>query len=186
MVGVAVLPVPWAVNNLFAGRRRVSALAILVLFAAACLGYPSRSGHNSRGINRSQAWDALHFSTSPQAPIQFVAQRYFGGQFQREPGIVLSDIDPVYLNALLPRSFVAAPIDGNHHYKWSHAWRYDPPQALALVQGGLSQSLPIYALFVSKQEMQEKTRRLPRVDGYDWNLVDSSAEAAILRLAPSS
>jgi 4-amino-4-deoxy-L-arabinose transferase-like glycosyltransferase len=186
MVGVAVLPVPWAVNNLFAGRRRVSALAILVLFAAACLGYPSRSGHNSRGINRSQAWDALHFSTSPQAPIQFVAQRYFGGQFQREPGIVLSDIDPVYLNALLPRSFVAAPIDGNHHYKWSHAWRYDRPQALALVQGGLSQSLPIYALFVSKQEMQEKTRRLPRVDGYDWNLVDSSAEAAILRLAPSS
>jgi len=184
MVSVAVLPVAWAVNNVFAGRRSVFALAMLVLFAAACLGYPSRSGYKGRGINHSQAWDALHFSTSPRAPIQFVAQRYFGSQFQGEPGIVLSDIDPVYLNALLPRSFVAAPIDGNHHYKWSHAWHYDQPQALALVQRGLTQSLPIYALFVSKQEMQEKTHRLPQVDVYDWQLVDSSAEAAILRLTP--
>jgi len=186
MVSVAVLPVAWAVNNFFAGRRSVFALAVLVLFAAACLGYPSRSGHKSRNINRSQAWDALHFNTSPREPIQFVAQRYFGSRFQGEPGIVLSDIDPVYLNALLPRSFVAAPIDENHHYTWSHTWRYDRPQALALVQRGLIQSLPIYALFVSTQEMQEKTRRLPRVDGYDWHLVDSSAEAAILRLAPTS
>jgi 4-amino-4-deoxy-L-arabinose transferase-like glycosyltransferase len=186
MVSVAVLPVAWAVNNFFSGRRSVFASVILFLFATACLGYPSRSGYKTRDVDRSQAWDALHFSTSLQKPIQFVAQRYFGSRFQGEPGIVLSDIDPVYLNALLPSSFVAAPIDGAHHYKWSHAWRYDRPQALALVQRGLSQSLPIYALFVSKQEMQEKIRRLPRIDGYDWHLVDSSAEAAILKLAPTS
>ena len=31
--------------------------------------------------------------------------------FQDAPGIVLSDIDPSYLNALLPKPFVAAPID---------------------------------------------------------------------------
>jgi hypothetical protein len=186
MVSVAVLPVAWAVDNFLAGRRSVFALAVLVLFAAACLGYPSLSGYKSRDINRSQAWDALHFSTSPQKPMQFVAQRYFGSRFHGAPGIVLSDIDPVYLNALLPSSFVAAPIDGDHHYKWSHAWRYDRPQALALVQRGLSHSLPIYALFVSKQEMQEKTGRLPRVDGYDWHPVDSSAETAILKLSPTS
>src|SRR5215471_8830482 len=186
MVSVAVLPVAWAVDNFLAGRRSVFALAVLVLFAAACLGYPSLSGYKSRDINRSQAWDALHFSTSPQKPIQFVAQRYFGSRFHGAPGIVLSDIDPVYLNALLPSSFVAAPIDGDHHYKWSHAWRYDRPQALVLVQGGLAQSLPIYALFVSKQEMQEKTGRLPRVDGYDWHPIDSSAETAILKLSPTS
>jgi hypothetical protein len=157
------------------------------LFGATCLGYPSRSGYKTHDIDRSQAWDALHFNTSPRKPIQFVAQRYFGTRFEREPGIVLSDIDPVYLNALLPRGFVAAPIDGKHHYKWSYSWRYDQTQALALVQRGLSQALPIYVLFVSKREMEENTSRLPRVDGFDWILVnDSSAEAAILKLAPTS
>jgi 4-amino-4-deoxy-L-arabinose transferase-like glycosyltransferase len=187
MVSIAVLPVTWAANNVFACRRSIFALAIFALFATTCLGYPSRSGYKTRDINRSQAWDALHFSTSPRKPVQFVAQRYFGTEFQSEPGIVLSDIDPVYLNALLPRDFVAAPIDGNHHYKWSYTWRYDQPQALALVQRGLTKSLPIYALFVSKQEMQEKTGRLPRVDGYDWVLIDgSSGEAAILKLTPTS
>ena len=187
LIGIAVLPVTWAANNLFAGRRSIFALAVLVLFAAACLGYPSRSGYKTRDIDRSQAWDALHFSTSPRQPIQFVAQRYFVRRFEREPGIVLSDIDPVYLNALLPSRFVAAPIDGNHHYKWSHIWRYDRPEALALVQRGLTESLPIYALFVSKREMEEKRSRLPPVDGYDWMLVeDSSAQAAILKLTPTS
>jgi hypothetical protein len=187
LISVAVPPVTWAANNLFAGRRSIFGVAVLVLFAASCLGYPSRSGYKTRDIDRSQAWDALHFSTSPRKPIQFVAQRYFGRQFEREPGIVLSDIDPVYLNALLPRGFIAAPIDGKHHYKWSYTWRYDRPQALALVQSGLTQSLPIYALFVSKREMEEKTSRLPRVDGFDWvQLNGSSAEAAILKLTPTS
>src|SRR5215831_17582819 len=63
LIGAAVLPVTWAANNLFAGRRGILALAIFVLFAAACLGYPSRSGYKTRDINRSQALDALHFST---------------------------------------------------------------------------------------------------------------------------
>src|SRR5437899_4063974 len=132
MVSVAVLPVAWGVNNFFAYRRSVFALAVLVLFAAACLGYPSRSGYKTRDIDRSQAWDALHFSGSPREPIQFVAQRYFGRRFQREPGIVLSDIDPVYLNALLPRRFVAAPIDGKHHYQ-NYQCNFLPEQSLCSI-----------------------------------------------------
>src|SRR5262249_23440320 len=149
----------WAANNVFTGKRTIIALAVLILFATACLGYPSRIGYNISGIGRSQALDALHFSISRRKPTQFIAQRYFGRRFQREPGIVLSDIDPVYLNALLPGRLVAAPIDGKHHYKWSYTWRYDQPQALALVQRGLAESLPVYALFVSKQEMEENTGR---------------------------
>jgi hypothetical protein len=185
LVAIAVLPVTWAAKNLFAGKRIIPALGVFIFFAGACLGYPSRSGYKTHDIDRSQALDALHFGTSPRKPIQFVVQRYFGTRFEREPGIVLSDIDPVYLNAILPRGFVAAPIDGKHHYKWSYTWRYDLPQALALVQRGLTQSLPIYALFLSKREMEEKTSRLPRVNGFDWVLVDgSSAEAAILKLTP--
>ena len=125
LVGVAVLPVTWAANNFFAGKRIIPALGVVIFFVGACLGYPSRSGYNTPGIGRSQAWDALHFTTSLPQSIQFNTQRDFASQFGRQPGIVLSDIDPVYLNCLLPRSFVAVPIDGKHHYKWSYTWRYD-------------------------------------------------------------
>ena len=185
LVAVAVLPVAWAANNLVARKRILAALAVFILFAAACLGYPSRSGYNTHGINRSQAWDALHFITPPRQSIQFVAQRQFARVLKRQPGILLSDIDPVYLNALLPRSFVAAPIDGKHNYKWSYTWRYDRPQALALVERGLKQPLPVYALFVSGDEMTTKQSRLPAVPGYEWHLLDNShGKAAILKLAP--
>lgn len=153
LVAIAMLPVSWAAKNTFVKARILPALAIFTLFGAACLGYPSRSGYNTREICRSQAWDALHFTNPPQQSTQFIAQRRLAKLLRRQPGIVLSDIDPVYLNALLPESFVAAPIDGNHHYRWSEISRYDQPQALALLRRGLEQSLPVYALFTSESEM---------------------------------
>lgn len=183
LVAVAVLPVTWAANNIFAGKRIVATLTIFVLFAAACLGYPSLSGYNTHRIDRSQAWDALNFATSPPQSIQFVAQRDFARLLSWRPGIVLSDIDPVYLNALLPPSFVAAPIDGEHHYKWSYTWRYDRPQALALVEHGLQHWLPVYALFVSGNDAATKQSRLPSVSGYEWRILNNShGHAAILKL----
>src|SRR5256886_3827480 len=170
LVGVAVLPITWAVKNLFAEKRIIIALSVFVLFAGACLGYPSRSGYNTTSIDRGQAWDALHFTASPGQATQFVAQRDLARRLRSQPGIVLSDIDPVYLNALLPHSFVAAPIDGEHHYKWSYTWRYERPQALALVKHALERSVPVYALFVSSDESTTKQSRLPPAPGYNLHL----------------
>jgi 4-amino-4-deoxy-L-arabinose transferase-like glycosyltransferase len=184
LVGVGTVPVTWAAKNLLVEKRTTAALAIFILFAAACLGYPSQSGYPAKP-GRWQAWDALHFTTPPRRSNRFVAQKYFTDRLGGEPGIVLSDIDPVYLNALLPDSFVAAPIDGNHNYRFSKIWRYDRPQAMALAKRGLHQALPVYALFVSKEEMEAKAGRLPQIDGYEWVLVeDPTAKAAILKLCP--
>lgn len=186
LVAVAVLPVRWAAKNVFSGSRSFTALVIFILLAGTCLGYPSRSGPNKAGINRSQAWDALHFGSPPRRSVNFIAQRHFAKQLKQRPGIVLSDIDPVYLNALLPRPFVAAPIDENHHYKWSYIWRYGRPQALAFVERGLEQSLPVYALFVSRDEMATKQSRLPAVSGYEWHILSNSRQdVAILKLDPA-
>ena len=183
LVAIAVLPVRWAAQNIFAGKRLISAATVFILFTGACLGYPSRSGYNTHGINRVQAWDALHFATSPRRSIAFIAQRHFARQLSRQTGIVLSDIDPVYLNALLPRSFVAAPIDGKHNYKWSYAWRYDRPQASALVEHGLQQSLSVYALFTSQDDVAGNQSRLPTVPGYEWPTPSNSQRnVAILKL----
>ena len=186
-VAVAILPVTWAAQNLFSGRRMIPALAIFFLFAAACLGYPSRSGYNTRDIHRLQAGDALHFDSPPRQSTGFIAQGRFLEDFGKQPGIVLSDIDPVYLNASFPSWIVAAPLDGQHRYRYSRIWRYGPTEALALVKRGLHESNAVYALFVSRREMEEKMVRLPHVDGYEWVLAgDPTAEAAILRLSPSS
>jgi hypothetical protein len=183
LVAIAVLPVRWAAQNIFAGKRLISAATVFILLTVACLGYPSRSGYNTHGINQLQAWDALHFTTSPRRSIAFLAQRNFARQLGRQAGIVLSDIDPVYLNALLPRSFVAAPIDSKHNYKWSYTWRYDRPQASALVEHGLQQSLSVYALFTSQNDLAGNQSRLPTVPGYEWRtLSDCERNVGILKL----
>lgn len=181
LVAVAVLPVTWAAKNLFSKKQGIAAVLIFVLFAAACFGYPSRSGSNKVATDRSQAWDALHFTNPPRRSTQLVAQRRFLEMFGRQPGIVLSDIDPVYLNALLPEQFVAAPIDGQHHFRFSETWHYGRPEAVALVKRGLDQSIPIYALFVSQENMKKNVSRLPALVGYDWLEQEAGTQPAVLR-----
>ena len=162
-------------------------MAIFALLGAACLGFPSRSGYNTVGTDRSQAWDALYFTNPPQRSKQFIAQEHFAKLFGGQPGIVLSDVDPVYLNALLPGSFVAAPIDGKHNYCWSKMWRYDRLEALALVRQGLDRSLPVYALFVSTKEMMAQQSRLPIISGYQWTILNNSdVKAVVLKLTPAA
>src|SRR4030095_6303423 len=65
VVALAVLPVTWAAENLLLPKRTIASLAIFVLFAAACLGYPSRSVDTRLKADRLQSWEALHFSTAP-------------------------------------------------------------------------------------------------------------------------
>ncbi|PYJ26705.1 MAG: hypothetical protein DME89_11795 [Verrucomicrobia bacterium] len=182
-IALAVQPATWAAKNLVTGRRIIIALPIFVLFAAACLGFPSRSGYKTQSIGRCQAWDALHFTTPMRQSVQFIAQKEFAKRLRRQPGIVLSDIDPVYLNALLPGAFVAAPVDGQHNYKWSYAWHYDQAQASVLVEHGLQQSLPVYALFTSPNDLTTNQSRLPTIPGYEWRILNNSdGNAAILKL----
>src|SRR6185503_5945674 len=95
------------------------ALSILVLCAMSCIGYPSRSGYKSVRIDRFQAWDGVNFLTLRGRSVRFDAQKQFAKLFKDKPGIVLSDIDPAYLNALLPAGFIAAPIDENQTRRWS-------------------------------------------------------------------
>jgi hypothetical protein len=198
LVAVAVLPVTWAAENLFVARRAVASLAIFVLFAAACLGYPSRSlsntsqaaGHGSQmEPNRLQAFEALHFPNPPRESPWLMAEKHFVAMFGRQPGIVLADINPLYLNALLPDPFVAAHLDGERwlYGKFRHVVTYDRAQALALVKRGLDQSRPVYALFVSQKELTEKKARLPELDGYEWVATKTSTrDAVILKLSPNN
>jgi hypothetical protein len=186
-VAVAVLPMNWATKNLLVRRRAIPAIGILILFIASCLGYPSESGYNTPKIGRSQAWDALQSFSNPQAATWLIAQHRFLKAFETQPGIVLSDIDPVYLNAFLPDWIVAAPLDEKHHYRHSQVWRYDRPEALALVKNAVNQMLPVYALFVSRKEMIQKKGRLPELDHYQWIVVEEppSRDAVILKLMPT-
>ena len=92
----------------FKGRFSIWGVGVLAVFLLSCIGYPSQSGFKPKS-NRSQAWDALHYPHDNGRSRWYEAQKEFARTFKDEPGIVLSDIDPAYLNALLPKPFVAAP-----------------------------------------------------------------------------
>jgi hypothetical protein len=184
----------WVDMRYYVPRRAIASLTMFVLFAAASLGYPSRSLSNTPKTvapgshadwNRLQAWDALHFPT-PQRPSPWLmAQRHFLEMFGCEPGIILADTNPLFLNALLPDSFVAALLDGERYVRFRNVVTYDRAQALALVKRGLDESRVVYALFVSQKEMEVKAARLPQVDGYSWVVAEIlPVEAVVLKLSP--
>ena len=66
--------------------------------------------------------------------------------FRNLPGIVNRTSTLRYLNALLPKLFVAAPIDGNHNYCYNRTCHYGKAEAAHLVANYLARATPMYAL----------------------------------------
>ena len=179
LVALAVLPAEWAVGQALKGRVSVLGVGVLAVFLLSCIGYPSQSGFKPEG-GRSQAWDALHYANGNGKSPRYEAQKEFLRVCRGAPGIVLSDIDPPYLNALLPKPFVAAPIDGNHNYSYSRLWHYGKPEAAQLVANGLARATPVYALLLPSKDVDQDIKRLPLIQGYSWKRSKKSNARAVI------
>jgi hypothetical protein len=179
LVALAVLPAEWALNEALKMHFSVSTLGVLMIFLLTCIGYPSQSGFKPKP-NRSQAWDALHYANGNGKSLWYEAQKEFIRFFRDAPGIVLSDIDPPYLNVLLPKPFVAAPIDDHHYYSYSQLWHYGKAEALRLVQSGLDHATPVYALLVPSIDDDKDVQRLPSIQGYSWKRSEKSNSRAVI------
>jgi hypothetical protein len=129
---------------------------------------------------RSQSWDALQYYKQHGKSIRYEAEKEFVKNFRAPPGIVLSDIDPVFLNALLPKAFIAAPLDGDHHYCYSRLWHYGTAEAIKLINRGLSRSMPIYALLLSSEHVDRGVERLPLINGHSWERSDKSSKKVVV------
>jgi hypothetical protein len=154
-------------------------LGVLMIVLLTCIGYPSQSGFKPKP-NRSQAWDALHYANGHGKSLWYEAQKEFSRFFRDAPGIVLSDIDPVYLNTLLPKRFVAAPVDGNHYYCYSRLWHYGKAEAVQLVANGLGHATPVYALLLSSGDVDKDIKRLPLIQGHSWKRSEKSDARAVI------
>jgi hypothetical protein len=179
LVPLAVLPSEWAVGQALKMHFSISTLGVLMIFLPTCIGYPSQSGFKPK-TNRSQAWDALHYANGNGKSLWYEAQKEFIRFFRDAPGIVLSDIDPPYLNVLLPKPFVAAPIDDHHNYCYSRLWHYGKVEAIRLVQSGLDHATPVYALLVPSIDDDQDVQRLPSIQGYSWKRSEKSNSKAVI------
>ncbi len=167
LVPIATLPVLWVLRGGQTFRRRLFSLSILLLYLFSCAGYPSQSAFPPKA-NRIQAWDALQgLGTRGRSP-RYQAVIEFRRAFSAHPGVVFSNIDPVYLNALLPSHFVAAPIDEKHSYAFSRLWHYGKSEATALLENEISLHHPVYALRVPPTNPAKNSGPLPDVAGYSW------------------
>ncbi len=179
LVGLAVMPPEWAVGQAVKGRFSIWSVGVLAVFLLSCIGYPSQSGFKPKS-GRSQAWDALHDGNGNRKSPRYEAQEEFSRFFRDAPGIVLSDIDPPYLNVLLPKPFVAAPIDDHHNYCYSRLWHYGKVEALRLVQSGLDHATPVYALLLPSNNDDRDVQRLPSIQGYTWRRSEKSNTRAVI------
>lgn len=180
----AALPVQWAVRCFRCHPLR--AFLIFILFVLACLGFPSAAGYPAVAY-RAQAWMALKSPVTANRALHFEAAECLGLSCAERPGVVLSDIDAAYLNALLGERFAAAPIDGKHHYAGNLTWHYGKQEAEAMVRQALTRRTPVYALFSMPRDRDQNLARLPIIENYRWLPVPHPPPsiAAILKLTPS-
>lgn len=184
LVALSILPGEWALENVCKKRFTPAVAGVLVLSLAGSMGYPSQSGFPPKP-DRAQAWDAVASGWERSRSVQYEAQGDFMTNFRQAPGIVLSDIDPVYLNALWPVGFFAAPLDGEHSYRYSKLWHYGRAEALQFVRDGLSKGIPVYALLTGNRE-ERSDGRLPLVTDYRWTRSEKSTPGATVLILSRS
>ena len=178
-VSLAAMPAEWAVVHVLNRRFSIWAFGVLAVFLLSCIGYPSQSGFKPKA-GRSQAWDALNFANGNGKSLWYEAEKQFVRDFRNAPGIVLSDIEPPYLNVLLPKPFVAAAIDDRHDYAWSPFWHYGKVEALHLVQSGIDHATPVYAILLPSNNNDRDIQRLPLIQGYSWKRSEKSNSQAVI------
>ena len=150
-------------------RKKYILPIMAALFLLAITGYPSQSGYPKKAW-RSQWTDALSLAPhdQPRKAVNFMAAHELLALAENRPGIVLSTINPVFLNAILPVGFSAAPLDSQHLFQHSHIWKYGTKEAKELAQKGIADKRPVYALFASNQETSIEIQRLPKIPNYYW------------------
>jgi hypothetical protein len=166
MVFSAVEAVEWGMRAIKDRRFLAARMTMVGLFGFSLFGYPSQSGWKAEGL-QCESFAAIRFASSRGKSPRFEAQKRFGKAFSAAPGLVLSNIDPVYLNALLPVGFVSAPIDGHHSYIYSKKWHFGVSESEALARKSVSVGSPVYA-FVDHTGLTGDKVVYPAVRGYIW------------------
>jgi hypothetical protein len=81
---------------------------------------------------------------------------------------------------LLPKPFIAVPIDNQNNYCYSRQWTYGKDDAVRLAQSSLNHSTPVYALLVPSKHNDEEVQRLPSIPGYTWMRSEKSGPKAVI------
>lgn len=175
-----------AIESIIRGRNVVMSIVIVILFLGAVIGYPSQAGFLQKS-GQIQALYSLGIIPHRDGgkPRAYTAAMEMAKRYRDQPGIVLSFINPVFLNSVLPNGFTAAPVNGVHEYSHSRQWRYGSKDAAALARRGSEESLPVYALLTNNEKLKEEQEQLPSVPGWTWREVPANKEkAVILKLQP--
>lgn len=143
------------------------AVLAISLLAATVLGYPSRSGYPPES-GRMQLVDGIAWAGRRADSLEYEAALLLMQEAAPPEAVVLSDINPAFLSALVGPRLTCAPIDAQHAYCNGHEWRFDKTSALALAERSLERGLPVYALAVRADDHSRTLGRLPRVDGARW------------------
>jgi len=85
-----------------------------------------------------------------------------------------------YLNALLPKLFVAALIDSNPNYCYSRLCHYGKAEAAQSVANDLGRATPVYALLLSSKDVDQDIKRLLLIQGYSWKRSEKANTRAVI------
>ena len=148
-------------------KKYFKAAPLLILSILCLLGFPSVS-KASNNILRSQFIEQLTTKIKKRPAVENIAAKEFGKLVKAKKGLVISRINPVLLNELLPKEFIAAPLDGIHVYSQTNLWKYSTREATDLISKQLALGNPVYALFVPGKELEKEIESVPKIANYQW------------------
>jgi hypothetical protein len=152
------------------------AAAFTTLLLLSVVGYPSVAGFPPVRY-RWQTWELLQRRALVGVACNWRAAQLLRAATHDRGGVVFSAISPVYLNAVLGRSFAALPDSPRHDYHMSREFHFAEAELQAALDEALVGGRDIYHLSLGHNPVAMIDGKIKPPPGYHWEPMATTEEA---------
>ena len=180
---IILIAVPFAaagstglMRRLVAQKRWTGALILFVVILATVLGWPGQRSDTELG---DMVWSRSVYDAGPQYRLV----KELGKAAAGTPAVVLTDLDPPYVHALLPSAVNVAPLLDTHPYRFSPRVTFDKQSRQRLIRDSFQRGVPVFALVVLNN-INDLKDLCPPASGTRWQVLieDHQWKGGIARL----
>lgn len=169
--------------------RRAAAVVFTAVIVAAVVGWPPPAVGGAREPNRSGWSETLSFvAPGPSEPgAAYRLTRQLGRIRDAAPRLVLTDVTPPYVHALMPSGTWVAPLGDDHLFRFNpEVFVFGAAERAHLMARALEEGRTVWAL-EHRGDVRDIGSTVPPPPGFVWELVTRDLRGAgLARLVAAS
>jgi hypothetical protein len=168
---LAIFPIATLAETYFDNTSKQHAIVtflLLVLLVVAIIGFPYRNSFTGE-LKVSHSRELLNpYRYIGVKSVYYELVAFFKKRYGQSDALIVSSLNPVYVNSLLDSNVICIPQDDQHDYKFSKAFRFNRDDAIKAIKRAAERNKRVFYLSAKDVNVEELQAILPPLEGFQW------------------